>query len=64
VFEPFFTTKDTGTGLGLSMATRIVEAHGGAVAVRRGAGLGDGGRGACFALTLPVEGPAVVTEAA
>lgn len=64
LFEPFFTTKDTGTGLGLSMATRIVEAHGGQIAVRRGAGLGEGGRGACFALTLPVDGPAVVTEAA
>lgn len=64
VFEPFFTTKDTGTGLGLAMAVRIIEAHGGAVHVVRGRGLGDGGRGARFEIHLPVEGPERATEAA
>ncbi len=33
VFQPFFTTKVKGTGLGLAIVKRIVEAHGGAVAV-------------------------------
>jgi len=32
-FEPFFTTRTTGTGLGLAIVRRVVEAHGGEVAV-------------------------------
>jgi PAS domain S-box-containing protein len=52
IFEPFFTTKTKGTGLGMAIAERIVEAHGGRIAV------GDGpGRGAEILLTLPREAP-------
>lgn len=64
VFEPFFTTKDTGTGLGLPMAARIVGAHGGHIEIVQGRGLGERGRGACFAIHLPISGPAHLTEAA
>lgn len=40
VLNPFFTTKPRGTGLGLAMAARIVEAHGGALRVRSAPGKG------------------------
>jgi PAS domain S-box-containing protein len=33
IFHPFYTTKDSGTGLGLSLAHRIIEAHKGKISV-------------------------------
>lgn len=51
LFNPFFTTRATGTGLGLAIVHRIIDAHGGTVAVT---GNTDAGHGAVFQLCLPV----------
>lgn len=50
VFEPFVTTRDTGTGLGLPMALRMIEAQGGALALAPPAAEG----GACFRIEFPL----------
>jgi PAS domain S-box-containing protein len=53
IFEPFYTTKTKGTGLGMAIARRIVEAHGGRIAV----GPSGSVRGAEILITLPRESP-------
>jgi signal transduction histidine kinase len=50
VFQPFFTTKATGTGLGLAVVKRIVDAHRGEVSVARRGPEG----GTTFTLRLPL----------
>ncbi len=48
IFDPFYTTKTQGTGLGMAIARRIIEAHGGRIAVGEQANLG-----AEIVVTLP-----------
>lgn len=49
LFEPFVTHKQNGTGLGLAVTKRIIEAHGGCITVRS-----DEGKGTCFSILMPV----------
>jgi two-component system, LuxR family, sensor kinase FixL len=46
-FEPFHTTKAKGTGLGLAIVKRIVDKHGGTIAID------DSPEGGAITLTLP-----------
>jgi len=48
IFRPFFTTKGNGTGLGLSLARRIVEGHHGRIQVES-----SSAKGTTFSVTLP-----------
>lgn len=48
IFNPFFTTKEKGTGLGMAISRKIVEAHQGTIDVSSQAG-----RGTEFAVSLP-----------
>ena len=48
IFEPFVTTRTTGTGLGLAVARRILQMHGGTIV-----GANHPAGGAVFTITLP-----------
>jgi signal transduction histidine kinase len=59
LFEPFATTgKAEGTGLGMGIVLRIVEAHGGRIEVTS-----EPGRGTCVRVRLPAAGPSAAGQA-
>ena len=49
IFDAYFTTKRGGTGLGLAMARRVIEAHDGRIGVES-----EEGKGSRFWIRLPV----------
>ena len=49
IFDPFFTKKSKGTGLGLAISQRIVQEHGGEIAVKS-----EVNKGSVFTIYLPV----------
>jgi len=48
IFDPFYSTKEAGTGLGLPIAARIMEKHGGFIQYQT-----ELNRGTTFSLVLP-----------
>jgi signal transduction histidine kinase len=48
IFYPFFTTRESGSGVGLALAQKLVAAHGGSLLLERQR------VGACFAIHLPI----------
>jgi len=51
IWDPFFTTRAEGTGLGLPIAKRIVQAHGGTIRAES-----ELGKGTTFVVELPAWG--------
>lgn len=49
IFDPFFTTKEKGTGLGLTIASKIMQSHNGFIKVKS-----ELGKGSSFQLFFPV----------
>jgi signal transduction histidine kinase len=55
LFRPFFTTKERGTGLGLALAKKVADAHGGTLALEDRAGGGTVARLAVPAALEPAK---------
>jgi signal transduction histidine kinase len=52
IFEPYFSTKQAGFGLGLAVAKKVVEDHGGSIRVESRVG-----EGTTFTIDLPASVP-------
>lgn len=57
IFDLYFTTKKTGSGIGLATTYRILQMHGGALAVRSTTDIESEERGSVFTLNLPISSP-------
>lgn len=53
IFEPFYTTREKGIGLGLPLAKRIIEAHGGEIRISE-----NENTHITFSVKLPISAPA------
>ena len=49
IFQPYFSTKEKGTGIGLSIAYRIISDHMGKIEVES-----EAGKGTTFTITIPI----------
>jgi signal transduction histidine kinase len=54
IFELYFTTKKSGSGIGLATTYRILQMHGGSLAVRSTTDLESEERGSVFTVSLPI----------
>jgi len=55
LLEPYMTTREKGTGLGLAIVRKIMEEHGGSIALLDARAVGEGGKGALVRLVFPLE---------
>jgi two-component system nitrogen regulation sensor histidine kinase NtrY len=53
LLEPYMTTREKGTGLGLAIVRKIMEEHGGSIALLDAHAVANGGRGALVRLVFP-----------
>ena len=53
LLEPYMTTREKGTGLGLAIVRKIIEDHGGTVALADAPQVADGGHGASIQIEFP-----------